>query len=557
MSRLFISHSSKNDDWAIALQRLADPRRLERRGRHLPRSRPRARHRRRSALGAGAGRGGHTLRGGSVPRLGGLACLEMVRRRIPARQQAQQETVRAADRRHRARSPARRAHRAMAGGASQGRAGRAVPDRPSAHAAAVARPHRRSRPQEPQARAREGRHRRRDLRAAAGPERPVRLARALSWARGARAGGRRRVFRAQRRHRARHRCAARARGAQAAAPARHSRRLGRRQVVVPARRALAAACSATTANGCRCGRSAPAAAARSKAAKGCCRRSKTCTAVSRCGQAAPSCASAWRRPNPSSTLLRELRQAAARRALISEPPYPLPVLCLDQGEELFAADAGAESERLLRLARAAIDADEALLLVTIRSDAYGLMQNARDAGRHRSGAAQPRPGAARRDRPHHPRAERDFAPQGRARRRRSSMRPWWSACRAEIAGETDALPLLAFVLQRLMREHADASTIGLEELEQTGGVAAAIEQEAEAALADAGFGPDRADGARCCGGCSFRGLRASTARARRRSGAVARQSELPAELADARPRAHPAPAAGREACRPGRGRHGE
>src|SRR5262249_57973994 len=58
----------------------------------------------------------------------------------------------------------------------------------------------------------------------------------------------------------------------------------------------------------------------------------------------------------------------------------------------------------------------------------------------------------------------------------------------EIAGEMDALPLLAFVLQRLMREHAGKTTITLKELEQTGGVAAAIEQEAEAALAHAGFG---------------------------------------------------------------------
>jgi conflict system STAND superfamily ATPase len=62
-----------------------------------------------------------------------------------------------------------------------------------------------------------------------------------------------------------------------------------------------------------------------------------------------------------------------------------------------------------------------------------------------------------------------------------------------FGGETDALPLLAFVLQRLMREHTGTSTIGIKELDQTGGVAAAIEQEAEAALADAGFGPDRAE----------------------------------------------------------------
>src|SRR5262249_49082977 len=102
----------------------------------------------------------------------------------------------------------------------------------------------------------------------------------------------------------------------------------------------------------------------------------------------------------------------------------------------------------------------------------------------------------------------------------------------EIAGEADALPLLAFVLQRLMREHHGAATIGVAELERTGGVAAAIECEAEAALADAGYGPDRAERRdvlrrpflppRPC-----RIDRESRAPQRR----VARQVDLPADLA--------------------------
>ena len=44
-----------------------------------------------------------------------------------------------------------------------------------------------------------------------------------------------------------------------------------------------------------------------------------------------------------------------------------------------------------------------------------------------------------------------------------------------------------------MREHEHAGTIGLAELAQTGGVAAAIELEAEAALADAGLASERAE----------------------------------------------------------------
>ena len=53
------------------------------------------------------------------------------------------------------------------------------------------------------------------------------------------------------------------------------------------------------------------------------------------------------------------------------------VVCLDQGEEFFSGDAEDESERWLRLARAASEANEALILVTIRSDAYSEMQNAK------------------------------------------------------------------------------------------------------------------------------------------------------------------------------------
>ena len=191
-------------------------------------------------------------------------------------------------------------------------------------------------------------------------------------------------------------------------------------------------------------------------------------------------------------LLRKLRQTAAQRALISAAPYPLPVLCVDQGEELFAADAGPESENFLHVARAAIDADEALLLVTIRSDCYGLMQSAKTlVGVDQTPLSLgPVPlgeiGHLIRE------------PAEILRRKVGPSAPVFDAAltarlQAEIEGESDALPLLAFVLQRLMREHESAGTIGLAELERTGGVAAAIESEAEAALADAGFGHERGE----------------------------------------------------------------
>jgi WD40 repeat protein len=228
-------------------------------------------------------------------------------------------------------------------------------------------------------------------------------------------------------------------------------------------------------------------------------------------------------------LLHELRSAAARRALISAPPYPLPLLCLDQAEELFAADAEADSEKLLRLARAAIDADAALLLVTIRSDAYGLMQSASTlAGVDQvplSIGPVPQGEIARIIR----------EPSEVLRRKAGPTAPIFDTAiverlQNEIAGEMDALPLLAFVLQRLMREHSGTSTIGVKELDQTGGVAAAIEQEAEAALADAGFGPDRVERREVLRRLFIPRLaridRDSKAPQRR----VARQSDLPADL---------------------------
>src|SRR5262249_49412827 len=161
-------------------------------------------------------------------------------------------------------------------------------------------------------------------------------------------------------------------------------------------------------------------------------------------------------PESFLALLQELRSAAARRALISAPPYPLPLLCLDQGEELFAADAAPGSEQLLRLARAAIDADLALLLVTIRSGSHGPMQNASTlAGVDQvplSLGPVPQGEIARIIR----------EPSEVLRRKAGPSAPIFDTAiverlQNEIAGEMDALPLLAFVLQRLMREHAGTS----------------------------------------------------------------------------------------------------
>ena len=228
-------------------------------------------------------------------------------------------------------------------------------------------------------------------------------------------------------------------------------------------------------------------------------------------------------------LLRELRQFAARRGLISEPPYPLPILCLDQAEELFAVDTDPEIEKLLQLTRAAINADAALLLVTIRSDAYSLMQSATAL----AGIDQVPLSLGPVPQGEIGRVIRE--PAEILRGKAGPEAPVFDAAvverlQSEIEGETDSLPLLAFVLQRLMREHAGVPTIGLNELARTGGVAAAMESEAEAALADAGFGSDRADRRDALRRLFIPRLaridRESKAPQRR----IARQSELPPNL---------------------------
>lgn len=185
-------------------------------------------------------------------------------------------------------------------------------------------------------------------------------------------------------------------------------------------------------------------------------------------------------------LLRGLRQAAAKRALLLKPPFPLPVICLDQSEEIFGSGAGAESERLLQLTRAASEAGEALILATIRSDSYSGMQNAKALAGidlmpiNLGPVPQGEIGRIIRE------------PAEILRRKVGPSAPVFDAplvekLQSDFVGEADALPLLAFVLERLMLEHSGEAVIGLPQVDRSGGLAKAIEQETEAAFRDAGY----------------------------------------------------------------------
>jgi WD40 repeat protein len=228
-------------------------------------------------------------------------------------------------------------------------------------------------------------------------------------------------------------------------------------------------------------------------------------------------------------LLRELRLAAATRALLSAPPYPLPVLCLDQGEELFAPDAGTEAEKCLRLVRAAIDGNEALLLVTIRTDSYGLMQGAKvlDGVEQVPISLGPMPSGEI--------ARVIRKPAEILRRMAGPSAPVFDAAvverlQAEVEGEEDALPLLAFVLERLVREYAGVTQIGLNELNRTGGVAEAVESEAAASLVDAGIATDRPAQRSALRSLFIPRLARIDRDTKAPQRRIARQSELPIEL---------------------------
>ena len=152
------------------------------------------------------------------------------------------------------------------------------------------------------------------------------------------------------------------------------------------------------------------------------------------------------------------------------------------------------------------------------------------ARRHRPGAAQSWSSAAGRDRPRHSRAERGFAPQGRTvraglrcgRGRAPASRDRRRDGRAPAAGLRAAA-----VDARARRQRARSAST---ELDQTGGVAAAIERKRRPRSPTPASGPDRAERREALRRLFIPRLaridRDSKAPQRR----VARQSDLPADL---------------------------
>ena len=178
----------------------------------------------------------------------------------------------------------------------------------------------------------------------------------------------------------------------------------------------------------------------------------------------------------------------ATEAERARPPTLL--LPIDQAEELFLAESAVEAEQFLSLLRELASEDMPALaaLFTIRSDSYETLQ-----------AAAPLIGITQQTFSLQPMPRGAYANviEGPARRLHGSDRslnieePLVQALLADIeaGGAKDALPLLAFTLERLYREYGGDGDLRLREYEELGRVEGSIEAAVERALQAAEMNP--------------------------------------------------------------------
>ncbi|WP_287240553.1 WD40 repeat domain-containing protein [Mesorhizobium sp.] len=190
-------------------------------------------------------------------------------------------------------------------------------------------------------------------------------------------------------------------------------------------------------------------------------------------------------------LLSDIASTAARASSSAgASATPAIILPIDQAEELFLAEGQEESQLLLALVTALLKADRPKLiaLATIRTDSYEKLQldpaltDVRQLPFNLPALAR---GAYQRviEGP----AER-LAGTNRALKIEPALT---AALLADIeeGGAKDALPLLAFTLERLFADHGGDGDLTLAEYEKSKRIAGAIEAAVERALADADGDP--------------------------------------------------------------------
>lgn len=197
-------------------------------------------------------------------------------------------------------------------------------------------------------------------------------------------------------------------------------------------------------------------------------------------------------------LLEELVQTAHQKTAGADAPGKPPSLIvpIDQGEELYLAEGAGEADRFLTILSDLLREDNpaAIVLLTIRSDAYErlqLDQKLEGVRQHTLGLA-PMPRGAYVDVITGP--PRRLEGTSRALRIEEHLT---DALLRDIedGGGKDALPLLAFTLERLYAEYGDDGDLTLSEYEALGrikgSIETAIERALEAADADPAVPKDR------------------------------------------------------------------
>ncbi len=198
-------------------------------------------------------------------------------------------------------------------------------------------------------------------------------------------------------------------------------------------------------------------------------------------------------------LLAEVVQAALARRVAGDETERAPafVVAIDQAEELFRAEGREESAALLALLAelAASDDPTVIVIFTIRSDSYDALQNAKELEGMRQVAFSLLP---------MPRGAFEDVIEGPARRLEEaggklSIEPALTQ-RLLIdieAGAGDALPLLAFTLEQLYLDYRQTGALRLADYEKFGGIKGAIDAAVERAFAradaDARIPRDRAE----------------------------------------------------------------
>lgn len=189
------------------------------------------------------------------------------------------------------------------------------------------------------------------------------------------------------------------------------------------------------------------------------------------------------------SLLQEICEKRSPDQLPGEMP-PIIVLPIDQGEELFLSESTAEANRLLAMVRdlVAEDTPAMLALLTIRSDAYERVQSAKEL----EGINQ-----ATLSLPPMPRGSYDVVVEGPATRLRDTPRALMIEpaltqgllADIEAGGGRDALPLLAFTLERLFLEYGGSGRLTLADYNALGRIKGSIDAAVERALRSADSDP--------------------------------------------------------------------